>query len=190
MPAGCRARSPSRPGGGVRRHTYAVWVRLAVGDRVVYAAHGVGQVIAHEVRVVDGASREVVVVALSEGLTVSLPLELAESQLRSLATEAELRRVRDTLRQDATATDKPWLARRRDMQEKLSNGGSLGLAEIVRDTAQRGDPQPSRAERSAGGGERDVCRRARLLLSTEIAAVRGVDVIEADRWIELQLSGA
>src|ERR1700757_1296733 len=46
-------------------------MKLAIGDTVVYAAHGVGHVIAQEPRAVGGVSRQMVVVELSEGLTVS-----------------------------------------------------------------------------------------------------------------------
>ncbi len=166
-------------------------VELSVGDAVVYAAHGVGRVVAHETRVVGGVRRPMVVLALANGLTVSLPVDAAETQLRPLATEAELRVVERTLRENATASEKPWLARRRDMQEKLSSGRALDLAEIIRDSSPRpAGPTGSRTGRSAGGGEQDVLRKARLLLASEIAAVRGLDVAEADDWIGLQLSSS
>jgi RNA polymerase-interacting CarD/CdnL/TRCF family regulator len=166
-------------------------MELAVGDAVVYAAYGVGRVVAHEDREVSGVRRPMVILALANGLTVSLPLDLAETQLRSLASEADLRLVEQTLRQTAIANETPWLARRRDMYEKLSSGGALGLAEIIRDTSPLRRPATgSRPERSAGGGEQDVLRKARLLLASEIAAVRGVDITEADDWIGLQLSSA
>jgi CarD family transcriptional regulator len=166
-------------------------MQFAVGAAVVYGAHGVGHVVAREDRDVGGTSRQFVVVALSAGLTVSLPLDIAESQLRSLADEAELELVQQTLRQAALTGDKPWLARRRDMHEKLSSGGPLELAEIIRDTAPRHvSDKRARAERSAGSGEQDVLRKARWLLSTEIAEARGLELVEADRWIELQLASS
>jgi CarD family transcriptional regulator, regulator of rRNA transcription len=164
-------------------------VKLAIGEAVVYAPHGVGRIVGREDRVVAGAPRPFVVVDLAEGLTVSLPLDLAEVQLRPLASEADLRRVQETLRQSAVASDKPWLARRRDMHEKLATGGPLELAELVRDTApRRAGATESRPERSFARGEQDVFRKARWLLSSEVAAVRGLELTEADSWIELQLA--
>jgi CarD family transcriptional regulator len=166
-------------------------VELTVGAAVVYAAHGVGRIVGHENRVVGGSKQSVVVVALGEGLTVSLPVGLAQSQLRALASETELQIVEQTLREEAVAVDKPWLARRRDLQEKLANGSPLALAEIVRDTAPRTVTATGvRTKGSSGPGEQDVFRKARLLLSTEIAEVRGLEVAEADRWVESQLTKA
>jgi len=164
-------------------------VELTVGEAVVYAPHGVGRIVAREDRVVDGTARPFVVLDLADGLTVSLPLDRAEAQLRSLASEADLRLVQETLRQSAVASDKPWLARRRDMHEKLANGGLLDLAELVRDTApRRAGATDSRPERSFARGEQDVFRKARWLLSSEVAAVRGVELTQADSWIESQLT--
>ena len=61
-------------------------VKLAVGDFVVYANHGTGSVAAREMQTVLDGTREVVVVELDEGLTVTLPLELAQQLLRPLAS--------------------------------------------------------------------------------------------------------
>ena len=73
-------------------------VKLAVGDLVVYANHETGSVSARETQTVLGGTREVVVVELDEGLTVTLPLELAQQLLRPLASEADLQMVQETLR--------------------------------------------------------------------------------------------
>jgi RNA polymerase-interacting CarD/CdnL/TRCF family regulator len=166
-------------------------MELTVGAVVVYAAHGVGRIVGHENRVVGGIKQSVVVVAFQERLTISLPVGLAQSQLRALASEAELQIVQQTLRKGAVATGKPWLARRRDLQEKLADGSPLALAEIIRDTAPRTVTAAGvRTKGSSGHGEQDVFRKARLLLSTEIAEVRGVEVAEADSWVESQLTNA
>lgn len=158
---------------------------------VVYSSYGVGRVAAREQRLVLGAEQEIVVLELADGLTVSLPIERARDQLRALASEAEIRQVRETLREEPAASDKPWLSRQRDARAKLTGGDPLGLAEIVRDGTSRERSLTEKGTKTQlSPGERDVFVKARRLLSTEIAHVRGLGATEADRWIDQQLTRA
>jgi CarD family transcriptional regulator len=162
-------------------------MEFAIGDVVVHATQGVGRVSAREKRVIGGRKEPVVVVALADGLTVSLPLDRAASQLRPLASEADLRQVQRTLREKAVAPERAWLARQREVQDKLTSGSLLDLAEIVRDSAPRQIAPPG-GKGASGAVERDMFRKAYGLLSTEIAAARRIAPDEAERWIELQLA--
>ena len=161
-------------------------VRLAVGDRVVYASHGAGHVAAREERVVLGQRQEVVVLALAGGLSVELPVERAHELLRPLASESDMSRVQKTLGADQAANSDPWLKRRRDSQAKLTGGDPIELAEIIRDSAYR--ESTLRAKSQLSPGERDLFMKARQLLSTEIALARGVEPAEASAWIDEQLT--
>jgi len=161
---------------------------LTVGDVVVYAAYGIGRIAARKPGSVAGSKEECVVVEFPGGLTVSLPMERAHNQLRPLASEADLRRVRKTLREAHSVSDARWLSRQRDVRAKLATGDAVSLAEIVREGASRraslkGTGKPQLAE-----GEREVFSRAWQLLAGEIARVRGLDVSEADAWIDRQLA--
>jgi hypothetical protein len=78
----------TRPG---RR--YALGVRLAVGDAVVYPAYGVGRVTAREQRTLSGVEQDVVVIELAHGLVVTLSVAEARVRLRLVANEADVRRV-------------------------------------------------------------------------------------------------
>jgi CarD family transcriptional regulator len=163
-------------------------VKLAVGDLVVYATHGVGRIVAREKRVIVGVGEEIVVLELARSLTVTLPLERAHQLLRPLVDEADLRRVQQTLRSAGTLSSDVWLKRRKDTQAKLKGGDPVELAEVVRDGAQRGRAvaaRPSKPQLSSG--ERDLYVRARRLLSEEIHVVRGGEEADADAWIEEQL---
>jgi len=108
-------------------------VKLAVGDAVVYAAHGAGRVAAREQRTVLGVVQEVVVLELGQGLWVTLLLEQARERLRPVASEADVRRVQQTLRQEGETVEDSWRQRLKQGQAKLASGGPLELAEIVRD---------------------------------------------------------
>ena len=162
-------------------------MRLAVGDVVVYAVHGVGRVAAREKRVVLGAAQEILVLELADGLSVTLPIERARELLRPLLSEGDLRRVQKALREDHTPSDDVWLKRRKDTQVKVKGGDPLGLAEVVRDGARR--EQSLIAKRSRlSPSERDLYMRARRLLSGEIGLARGLEPAAADAWIEEQLA--
>jgi RNA polymerase-interacting CarD/CdnL/TRCF family regulator len=164
-------------------------VKLAVGDFVVYANHGTGSVSARETQTVLGGTREVVVVELDEGLTVTLPLELAQQLLRPLASEADLEIVQETLRGESVLSVDPWLSRRKHTLEKLTGGSPVQLAELVSEGAQRERERRAKGTKpQAPSGEREVFVKAWRLLSDEIALTRGIQPDAADGWIEEQLS--
>ena len=140
---------------------------------------------------VQGAMREVLVLDLADGLSVTLPVERARALLRPLLSETELRRVQETLRQDDTPSEDVWLKRRKDTQIKLAGGDPLGLAEVVRDAALRERRLIAKRNGSQlSPSERDLYVRARKLLSGEIGLANGLEPVEADAWIQEQLAPA
>jgi CarD family transcriptional regulator len=165
-------------------------VRLSVGDIVVYGQHGAGPVAARERRVILGKKQDVIVLALAGGLSIALPLDRANELLRPLADEADISRVQEILGADQAVSTDPWLKRRRDTLAKLTSGDPIGLAEIIRDSAQRERVRSAKSGASAlSPGERELLGKARQLLSTEIALARRIDPDEASDWIDEQLTG-
>ncbi|HZO62041.1 MAG TPA: CarD family transcriptional regulator [Gaiellaceae bacterium] len=158
--------------------------RLAVGDTVVYAAHGIGRIVGREQGRAGGADRDCFVVDLATGLRVTLTVEDAAGRLRAVMGKRELETVRRTLASTPSARDEPWTKRIKESKAKLAAGRATDLAEIVRDG--------ERLERVRGGprlsqGESHVYRRARALLVGEVSSARGVDEDEAEAWIEEQI---
>jgi len=170
--------APGRSNGGE--------LRLAVGDLVVYSAHGVGRVIARERTLVGGAERDCVLVDLAAGLRVTLPVEVATGRLRAVANEAEFECVKETLAAEPAGRDGSWTRRIKENTAKLVSGGALELAELVRDGARYEAPATGVSRLSAG--ERRLYLQARQLLAREICSARGVEQVEADAWIEAQLA--
>lgn len=156
---------------------------------MVYAAYGLGRVVTRQHQLVRGVEQEVVVLEFEDGLTVSLPLARAHEQLRALASEPEIGRVQEMLRDRGAVSKQPWLARQRQAQAKLTGGEPLGLAEIVRDGAVRQRSLTAKgAKPELSDGERRVFLKARQLLSNEIGQVRSLSATEADHWIDQQLA--
>ena len=85
----------------------------------MYPALGAGRVAAREARVVLGAEQEVVVLELADGLSVTLPLQRAREQLRPLVSEADVRRVQETLGEDGALGGDVWVKRLQQVQAKL-----------------------------------------------------------------------
>ena len=158
-------------------------LRLAVGDLVVYASHGIGRVESREHR---RGSGELLVLDFENGLKVTLPLDRAQSTLRSLSGEPELEEVQRTLGSDAPPAPEHWSRRHRNSQAKLVGGTVSGLAEIVRDGAHR---ERARVKGGTAPIRNQLYRTARKLLAAEVAAARGIELDAADAWIGLQIDG-
>ena len=173
----------------VRSGRHAEGVKLGVGDAVVYPGHGAGRVAAREKRVVFGAEQEVVVLELGDGLSVTLPMQLACELLRPLVSEAGLSRVQETLREDGALSGDVWVKRLKQVQAKLRGGDPLELAEIVRDGARRERTlTPNGTNSKLSINEKALCVKARKLLAGEIGLARGLDRAEVDAWIDEQLA--
>lgn len=162
--------------------------KLGVGDPVVYGAHGAGTVTACETRSINGEQQTMVVIALAaDGMTVQLPLTLAQQQVRPLVDEAALVTIGQVLCATPSLSSESWLKRRRDAQAKL--GDAVGLAEIIRDGNGR-ETAPARGGSRLAPSERELVRRARALLTREIALARDIPLVDAEAWVERQLTAS
>lgn len=161
-------------------------LNLAVGDVVVYGAHGAGIVAAREMRSVNGDDQAVVVIALAGSLSVQLPLALARAQLRALVDETGIATIRKVLRDSPPVSGDSWLKRSRAAQGKL--GDAIGLAEVVRDGSVRDAASLRGSGSRLAPSERELVRRARALLTAEIALARDVPIGDAEAWIDRQLA--
>jgi CarD family transcriptional regulator len=164
-------------------------VKFEVGDRVVYASHGVGRVTARKELDISGEQQEVIVVELGNELTVTLPIGRAQSQLRPLANGADLKRVREALCEDVQLSTGNWLSRRTETMKKLTGGSPVALAEIVSEGAQRERVRQAQgAKPQLSPGEQEAFGKARLLLSGEIALALDIEHAAAESWINRHLS--
>lgn len=162
---------------------------LKVGTLVAYPPHGIGRISKREKKVVLGVEEEIVLIELGNDLSVTLPVARATELLRPPASEADLKKVQKTLREEGVVSDEIWSKRLAQAQEKLRSGDPLDLAEIVRDGVKR------EQGRTANGtpiklstSERALHLKARELLSGEIEVARGIDREEAEAWIDAQLA--
>jgi RNA polymerase-interacting CarD/CdnL/TRCF family regulator len=157
-------------------------LRLAVGDLVVYASHGVARVaIRHQ---------ETVVLEFAEGgLSVTLPIERAVECVRPVSTEVEIADIGRALGGADTVSQGNWQRRLKSTRGKVTGGEAAGLAEVIRDASRRDERATARKEPGRLSlTERQLYLKARKLLAEEIGASRGVDPSAADAWIGDQLA--
>jgi len=155
-----------------------------VGDTVVYAAHGIGRVIARGQQDVGGTERECLIVDLATGLRVTLSLTEAGERLRAVAGEQEIEDVRSTLTAESSPRKQQWTARMKESKAKLASGRPVELAELVRD----GSRQRQLPASQLSHGEQRIYRQARDLLTREISSACGLEQDEAEAWIEAQIA--
>ena len=155
----------------------------------MYSSHGAGRVAATGKTVVLGVEQEIVVLEFAGGLSVTLPMQRAREQLRPLVSEADMRCVQETLREDGALSADVWVKRLKQGQAKLRGGDPLELAEVVRDGARRERMLSGKGSKSQlSRGERELYLKSRQLLSREIGLARGLEPAEADAWIDEQLT--
>lgn len=147
------------------------------GDLVVYPGHGAGCVDGIEERTILGEERKYYVVQIPDGeLTLSIPAG-GDSTLRPCCSEDEVEAAFDVLRGEATDMPGNWNHRFKHNQGKIRNGEILEVAEVVRNLSTYG------AEHSLSTGERNMLLKARRILASEMALVKGMEIDETETLI-------
>lgn len=140
-------------------------------DKVVYATHGVGQIVAIETQEMGGMDLMVYVIFFEkEKMTMRIPVQrAANSGLRKLSSDEELLRARSTLKGKAKTSRGMWSRRAKEYESKINSGSIISLAEVVRDLHKNVD-DPDRSY-----SERMIYENALSRLAGEFAAVKDMD---------------
>ena len=144
---------------------------FSVGDKVVYPAHGVGQVAAIETQEVAGYTLEVYVVTFDhEKMTLRVPTKKAKvAGLRHLAHEAIMSQALVTLKGRARIKRTMWSRRAQEYEAKINSGDLVSIAEVTRDLF-RPEDQPEQSY-----SERQIFEAASSRLARELAAMEKTD---------------
>jgi len=140
-----------------------------VGEKVVYPAHGVGQIEAVSTQAFSGLQRKFYMLRiLDTDMKIMIPIDNVESVgLRKVIDKQMVSRVYKVLRQKKVETDQQtWNRRYREYTEKIKTGSVLEIATVLRDLfLLKGDKELS-------FGERKVLDTARNLLVKELSIAR------------------
>lgn len=140
-----------------------------VGDKAVYPALGVAEVVSIEEKDIAGNRQKFYVLKiLDTDRKIMVPVKNAESVgLRSPISEAEIREIFSILKERTIAFDnQTWNRRYRGFMDKIKTGSVFDVAEVMRDLYRL------KAEKSLSFGERRMLETARSLIVKEIAVAR------------------
>jgi CarD family transcriptional regulator len=140
-----------------------------VGDKAVYPAQGVAEVVSIEEKDIAGNRQKFYVLRiLDTDRKIMVPVNNAQNVgLRPPISEQEIREIFEILRERTIAFDnQTWNRRYRGFMDKIKTGSVFDVAEVMRDLYRL------KAEKSLSFGERRMLETARSLIVKEIAVAR------------------
>ncbi|MEM6786479.1 MAG: CarD family transcriptional regulator [Myxococcota bacterium] len=146
-----------------------------VGDKAVYPAQGVAEVVGIEEKDIAGNRQSFYVLRILKGADddkkankIMVPVKKAdEVGLRQLVSEQEIQEIFDILRERTIAFDnQTWNRRYRGFMDKIKTGSIYDVAEVLRDLYRL------KTDKQLSFGERRMLDNARTLIVKEIAIAR------------------
>src|ERR1700728_3412972 len=144
-------------------------VKFKVGDKAVYPAQGVAEVIRIEEKDIAGMRQKFYVLRiLDTDRKIMVPVANASAVgLRQVISEQEIREIFDILRERTIAFDnQTWNRRYRGFMDKIKTGSIYDVAEVLRDLYRL------KTDKQLSFGERRMLDTARTLIVKEIAIAR------------------
>lgn len=150
-------------------------IKFQTGDKVVYPAHGVGQITGEEVQKVAGMELKLYVVEFAKDkMVLRVPVNrVSNSGLRALSAGKYVEKAVETLRGRAKPGRGMWSRRAQEYENKINSGNMVSIAEVVRDLHKNVD-DPDRSY-----SERVIYESALERLAGEFAAVKESSIEQA-----------
>ncbi|MFW5966248.1 MAG: CarD family transcriptional regulator [Persicimonas sp.] len=152
-----------------------------VGDKAVYPAQGVAEVVGVDTKEIMGTSQTFYVLrVLDSDKKIMIPVDNVENVgLRSIINDEEVEEVYDILRErDVDLNTQTWNRRYRAYVEKIQTGSAFEIAEVLRDL------NLLKFEKTLSFGERKMLDTARRLFVQELAIAK--DATEQEIIDELE----
>jgi CarD family transcriptional regulator len=161
-------------------------MEFRVGERVVYPNHGVGIIEEVTRRPVNGAPEEFYMLRIhSNGSLVMVPTTNVESVgLRRIIKRSQLDRLFKLLEEDFFEPEADWKDRYKEHCDKMRTGSIFQVAEVLKNLVYLS------FRKSLSFREKRMLDRAKQLLVTEIATVRGVSEKAIEDSIDRTLAEA
>ena len=156
-------------------------LQLQVGDKAVYPAQGVAEVVGIDNKEIAGRPQGFYVLKiLDTDMRIMVPVEKAQQVgLRAVIGEREIRDVYAILREKDVHVDKQtWNRRYRGFMEKIKTGSVFEVAEVFRDLYRLKGHKP------LSFGERRMLDTAKNLVIKELAIARGAPEAKIEREVE------
>jgi CarD family transcriptional regulator len=140
-----------------------------IGDKAVYPAHGVVEVVGVDTKEINKTICAFYVLRVLENeMQIMVPKQKAEQVgLRPVVSAQEANEVFDVLRdQDVHIDKQTWNRRYRGFMEKIKTGSLFDVAEVYRDLFRL------KSTKNLSFGERRMLDTARTLMVKELAVAR------------------
>ena len=147
---------------------------FAVGERVVYPSHGVGEIVDIESQSIADTKLEVYVIDFpKEKMTLRVPVSRAKAAgLRTLVNKKDITNVYVILQGKPRRGNKMWSRRAQEYETKINSGDISSVAEVVRDLYKNVDSDRSYSERT-------IYQAALNRLASEIAVLEDINQEDA-----------
>jgi CarD family transcriptional regulator len=162
--------------------------QFKVGDKAVYPARGVAEIVAIEERDIGGNKMQFYILQIlgndpksaAGSDKIMVPVSNAKNVgLRSLLSEEDITDIFEILNEEPVAFDnQTWNRRYRGFMDKIKTGSPFDAAEVMRDLYRL------RCEKNLSFGERRMLETARNLIVKEISVARGRDEEKIQAEIE------
>ncbi|HEY3356230.1 MAG TPA: CarD family transcriptional regulator [Polyangia bacterium] len=156
-------------------------LQFRVGDKAVYPAQGVAEVVGVETKEISGRPQSFYVLRiLDTDMRILVPIDKAEQVgLRAVIRQDEIRDVYNILREKDVHIDKQtWNRRYRGFMEKIKTGSVFEVAEVFRDLYRLKSQKP------LSFGERRMLDTAKHLVVKELSIARGSSEAKIERELE------
>ncbi len=140
-----------------------------VGDKAVYPAQGVAEVVGIDTKEIMGSSQTFYVLRVMDSdKRIMIPVSNVENVgLRSVMDDRELEEVYDILRErDVDLNQQTWNRRYRAYLEKIQTGSPYEIAEVLRDL------NLLKFQKTLSFGEKKMLDKAQRLLVQEMAVAK------------------
>ena len=156
-------------------------LEFKIGDKAVYPAQGVAEVIGIEKKEINSAICTFYVLrVLDADRQILVPKDKADQVgLRAVATSQEVDEVFEILREQDVHIDKQtWNRRYRGFMEKIKTGSLFEVAEVFRDLYRL------KATKALSFGERRMLDTAKELIVKELSVARKWSMDRAEKELE------
>jgi CarD family transcriptional regulator len=156
-------------------NTESMGTEFKIGNKVVYPAHGVGEVIDIETESIAGISIQVYVVSFPhDKMVLRVPVKRAVATgLRALVSKDSVAKIYKVLQgKAAKVTNKMWNRRAQEYESKINSGDITAVAEVIRDLHKDSGTDRSYSERT-------IYESAINRLAGELSVLESISVAEA-----------
>jgi CarD family transcriptional regulator len=156
-------------------------LEFQVGDKAVYPAQGVAEVVGIDQKEISGKiQRFYVLRVLDSDMRILVPVDKAEQVgLREVVQEEQIREVYDILKEKELHIDKQtWNRRYRGFMEKIKTGSLFEVAEVFRDLYRL------KTTKTLSFGERRMLDTAKNLIVKELSVAKNTTEIKVEKELE------